>query len=469
MTTTAGLAMDKNKLRFALFVAAIGIFAAVTVGPAAADEVPLTRPNILVIVADDMGWADVGYHNSAIKTPNIDRLCGSGVELDQHYVAPMCTPTRAALLTGRYWSRFGNTTPDNERVLPWGTVTLASLLRDVGYDTGMSGKWHLGSKPEWGPRKFGFNSSHGSLAGGVNPVNHLYKHGPYSRTWHRNDELQDEAGHVTDLIAKEAVRFINVKRETPFFLYVPFTAVHTPFDESKEWLDSAKHVASDRQQYVACAQHMDNAIGQFLTALRNTKQLEKTLIVFFSDNGGTNGDDSNRYPDTAVKGKIRGLNTPLRGWKTQVYEGGIRTPAFAYWKDTLTPKKVTTPLHVIDWLPTISRLVKCPEEPSLKWDGQDIWPSLAQAAAKPDPRVLYWQGVLKKSAALRMGDWKLIVHRTGKQPKIELFDLASDPNETSDLASSKPDLVKQLQQLMVEEQALDDDALPNRAITELPE
>ncbi|MEK6235760.1 MAG: sulfatase-like hydrolase/transferase, partial [Planctomycetales bacterium] len=316
-----------------------------------------TRPNILVVVADDLGWADVGYHGSPIKTPRIDRLCRSGVELDQHYVAPMCTPTRAALLTGRYWSRFGNTAPSNERVLPWNTVTLATAFKQVGYETAITGKWHLGSKPQWGPRRFGFDRSYGSLAGGVNPLNHLYKHGSFSRTWHRDDKLIDEEGHVTDLIAAEAVRFIKKKRDRPFFLYVPFTAVHTPFDEPRRWLDAAAHVPEDRRQYAACTQHMDDAIGQLMQALDQADVLDNTLLVFFSDNGGTNGDDSSRYPNTKPKGKIKGLNTPLRGWKTQVHEGGIRVPAFAYWKGRLKPRKVKTPMHVVDWTPTLCKLV----------------------------------------------------------------------------------------------------------------
>ena len=144
---------------------------------ALAAETP--RPNILLVVADDLGWADVGYHDSAIQTPHLDRLAREGVELDQHYVAPMCTPTRAALLTGRYWSRFGTPTPSNTRVLPWETWTLSRALKAAGYETHITGKWHLGSKPEWGPKQFGFDHSHGSLAGGVNPINHLYKHGPF--------------------------------------------------------------------------------------------------------------------------------------------------------------------------------------------------------------------------------------------------------------------------------------------------
>jgi arylsulfatase A-like enzyme len=214
--------------------------------------VPAPRPNILLIVADDMGWADVGYHGSPIRTPHIDRLARQGVVLDQHYVAPMCTPTRTALLTGRYWSRFGNTTPSNERVLPWTTRTLARALKQAGYSTCITGKWHLGSKPEWGPRQFGFDLSHGSLAGGVHPYNHLYKQQPYMKTWHRNDTLIEEEGHVTDLIGAEAVKFIKAKRTGPFFIYVPFTAVHDPFDEPQAWLDSASHIEPARRQYAAC-------------------------------------------------------------------------------------------------------------------------------------------------------------------------------------------------------------------------
>jgi arylsulfatase A-like enzyme len=421
-----------------------------------ADGASKNAPNILIIVADDLGWADVGYHGSPIKTPHIDKLCREGVELDQHYVAPMCTPTRAALLTGRYWSRFGNTAPSNERVLPWKTVTLAKALHDVGYETAITGKWHLGSKPEWGPRRFGFDRSYGSLAGGVNPWNHLYKHGDYSRTWHRNDRLIDEEGHVTDLITLEAIDFLKAKRDKPFLLYVPFTAVHTPFDEPQRWLDSASHIDADRRQYAACTQHMDDAIGRIVGTLRDEQLLEDTLILFFSDNGGTNGDDSTRYPETTAKGRIKGLNHPLRGWKTQVYEGGIRVPALVYWKNQLKPGKVAHPLHVIDWMPTLCKLAGCVDKKDYKWDGNDVWPLLSREVTQPTPRTLYWQGVRNRSAALRLGDWKLVTH--GKNE--ELFDLSTDPLEQHDLADKHPDKVAELRERLAVEVTKDNDALP---------
>ena len=419
------------------------------------------HPNVLIFVADDLGWSDVGYHGSKIKTPNIDRLCREGVELDQHYVAPMCTPTRVSLLTGRYWSRFGNTAPSNKRVLPWDTVTLAMIFRQVGYATAISGKWHLGSKPAWGPLRFGFDRSYGSLAGGVNPWNHRYKHGPFSRTWHRNDRLIDEEGHATDLITDEAVRFLEAERDKPFFLYVPFTAVHTPFDEPQKWLDQASHVPIDRRQYAACTQHMDDAIGRIVDTLRRKSLLEDTLIIFFSDNGGTNGDDSSRYPETRPKGKIKGLNHPLRGWKTQVYEGGIRVPALVYWKDRLKPTKVTAPLHVVDWMPTLCKLVGYEGEDKLKWDGQDVWPLLSGSMKQPPTRTLYCQGVNRRSAALRQGDWKLVVRRDNGSTKRELYNLSEDPAESINLADERPRILAHLHELLAAEEAKDNDALPN--------
>ena len=422
-----------------------------------------TKPNILIIVADDMGWADVGYHGSKIKTPNIDMLCKSGIELDQHYVAPMCTPTRVSLLTGRYWSRFGNNKPSNERVLPWNTVTLATVLKNNGYRTAISGKWHLGSSPKWGATKFGFETSYGSLAGGVNPINHLYKTGIYSKTWHRNDKLIDEEGHATDLIAKEALRVINEESDKPFFLYVPFTAVHTPFDEPQKWLDSAVHIDKERRQYAACAQHMDDSIGQFTEALKKNNKIKDTIIIFFSDNGGTKGDDSLRYPDTKKTTKVNGLNHPLRAWKTDVYEGGTRVPAFVSWEGNFKPGKLTSPLSVTDWMPTLCSLIGAKPKSDLKWDGKNILSLLKSKQSASKDRILYCHGVASKVFSLRYGNWKLVVHSKNKS-QAELYNMANDPYEKNNVTKQYPEKVSELQKLLQVEQSKDNDALPDRKL-----
>jgi len=187
------------------FAAALLLAACLADGRAAAAERP--RPNVVFIMADDLGWADVGFHGCRVPTPRLDGLAREGVELTAHHVAPVCSPTRAGLLTGRLWSRFGVTTPVNRRALPWDALTLPRALQAAGYDTCLTGKWHLGSLPEEGPNHFGFDHSYGSLAGGVTPWLHFYKQGPWMRTWHRDGTLIEEPGHATDLIAAEAVRW----------------------------------------------------------------------------------------------------------------------------------------------------------------------------------------------------------------------------------------------------------------------
>ncbi|MCA9080488.1 MAG: sulfatase-like hydrolase/transferase, partial [Planctomycetaceae bacterium] len=194
------------------------------------------RPNIVFIMADDLGWGDIEQHGGNVPTPHLQRLASAGLELTQHYVAPVCSPTRTGLMTGRCWSRFGVTTPTNSRALPWDTVTLPRALQEQGYATLLAGKWHLGSLPECGPNHFGFDHAYGSLAGGISPWNHRYKQGPFTVTWHRNEELIEEQGHVTDLLTKEAIQWIK-QQDGSFFAYIPFTAVHLPLKEPQAWLD----------------------------------------------------------------------------------------------------------------------------------------------------------------------------------------------------------------------------------------
>lgn len=414
-------------------------------------------PNIVVVMADDLGSGDVGWHGGPYKTPHLDKLARDGVRLDQHYSLPVCSPTRSSLLSGRFNSRFGCTNPQNPRVFPFDTVTLAVALKSVGYETALAGKWHLGSKPEWGPQKYGFDHSYGSLAGGVTSYTHVYKTGEFSRTWHRNGTLIEEEGHVTDLLTAEAVRFIGKKPAGPFFLYVPYTAVHLPIDEPKAWLDVyANEPDPGVRQYGACVSHLDDGVGKILAALDRAGVRDNTIVLFLSDNGGSTDTQNNdpQYAGTHPSFKIPARNGTLRGKKGQVYEGGIRTPAIVSWPGRLTPRDEHSPVHVADWFPTFAAVAGYKPSADLKWDGADRWPVLT-GAAKPGPRVLYWLGPGGNSLALRSG-YLVLIRRKGKPD--EVYDLAADPAQKHDLAAKRPDAVGELTALLKQVSSRDGDA-----------
>lgn len=434
-------------MKAALF---LGLLVFLTTGQiCGAETAPPRQANFLFILADDLGWGDVGFHGGRVPTPNLDRLAREGVELDQHYVYPVCTPTRVAFLTGRYASRFGVSTPQNERALPWDTVTLALALKSVGYDTALCGKWHLGSKPEWGPQVFGFDHSYGSLAGGVGPWDHRYKVGPFTYTWHRNGELIKEEGHVTDLITEEAIRWLKVRTERPFFLYVAFTAVHIPIREPKQYLDRvpASIQEPSHREYAACIIHLDDSVGKLLDALEATEKASRTVVVFTSDNGGTTArnDDPQYPPDGYVPGRAAGNNLPLKGAKGTVYEGGIRVPTVVRYPGVLKPGKYSSPIHITDWMPTFCALAGYQSPQALKWDGQNIWPFLL-GTAEPSSQTVYTVGPNFRSSAIRDGNWKLIIHAATNEgaERFELYDLANDPNEKKNLAEELPEKVNEL-------------------------
>lgn len=412
------------------------------------------RPNVLYILADDLGWGDVGFHGSDIRTPNVDCLRATGVELNRHYVCPMCTPTRACLMTGRHPGRFGRhaTVPSNAPVLPDGYVTLATAMQRAGYHTGLFGKWHLGSDPAFRPNEYGFDHSYGSLAGGVDPYNHCYKRGPFSRTWHRNGEPVDERGHVTDLITDEAVRWLHARpADEPWLCYVPYTAVHVPVKVPQHWLDEywRQEYDTDRQRdlsfkrYAAYTTQMDHCIGRLIDVVQQRCELADTLIVFASDNGA--------IPDAPMRGVEQypglqepmprlGSNAPLRGRKGQLYDGGVRTPCVANWAGTLAPGEVDQPVHATDWMPTLCGLAGAEVE-NAQWDGADVWPVLAGRKRALDDREIFWN-FRGDSFGLLRGDWKLIARGGEPEPDgCELFNLADDPYEQQDRAAERNDLV----------------------------
>ena len=428
----------------------------------AADELP-NQPNILFIVADDLGWSDVGWHDGFGKTPNMDQLVREGVELDQHYVQPVCTPTRTALMSGRYPGRFGPhaLAPSNLRAMPLGTVTMASMLKSLGYTTYQTGKWHLGSRSEWGPNQFGFDHGYGTLTGAADPWTHKYRHGPYEETWHRDGELFHEEGNATELVAAEALRRIEEKKG-PWFVYVPFHAVHTPVDTPEEFKrlydgvkfhdDSAKQ--DSRLRMAAMVSQVDAKVGQFVEALHRTGQRDNTLIIFTSDNGGIES-LKNAYVGDVGDSPLNSENDPLRGQKNTLYEGGTRVCAFANWPGKLTARMHTTPMHIADWMPTIADLVGYKPTTDLHWDGLNQWPVLNGSVPGSEPRTIYI--AMTGGHSMRHGDWKLIVPRKGRP---QLFNIADDPYEKSDMFASQPEVVSELTKLLADEQSKDQPKLP---------
>jgi arylsulfatase A-like enzyme len=434
------------------------------------------RPNVIVIISDDQGWADIGYNNPNVYSPHLDRLAEGGAVFANHYVMPQCTPTRVAVMTGRYPGRFGPQAlqANNEPAFPLGTPTLASMFRECGYETFLCGKWHLGSTPEHGPNRFGFDESYGSLAGAVGMYDHRYRKGEYEETWHRNHESIDghENGvHATDLVAREAVRIIERKRDKPFFIYLAFHAVHTPLDERGRFVDQPtgldpekpdrwlnedgiewfndpdgkiqRESDPEKRLLLAAVHHLDHAIGSVVAALERSGQRENTLILFSSDNGPQVNWGGNAYPDDL---KLTDFNQPLpmRGKKCDVWEGGIHVPAFACWPGRIAPRSVPDPVHIVDWFPTLAKLIGYEPEEPVPWDGVDL--SGVMLAGEPlDQRDLYWIWNKRTNRwALRSGEWKIVKYGAGEPEAAadwQLFNLKDDPKEQKNVAGEHPEIV----------------------------
>jgi arylsulfatase A-like enzyme len=410
---------------------------------------PQRPPNFLVLIADDYGWHDIGYHGSEIRTPHLDRLARDGVRLERHYVYPTCSPTRAGLFTGCNPSRFGILSPidgRSEKALPQQTANLATLLKSRGYFTALAGKWHLGLRPEVGPRQYGFEQTYGYFHGQIDQYTHHYKNG--DRTWHRNDAFLDEEGHATDLIAAEAVRIIGTKPAAPLLLWVAFSVPHHPVQEEEKWLAPYKDLIRDpsRRLYAACVSHMDAAVGQIVEALEKSGQIANTLILFTGDNGG----QKDYASTTEYEGKhgpypTLGDNRPLRGWKGELYEGGVRVPAFVSWRDRLRPRVLQETVSYLDWFPTFAHLAGAQLAPQWKLEGRNVWPLLAGEKQSPPATPLCWE--TPRAKGVLDGDWKLIVS-TGKAAALELYHLADDPAEQKNLAAANPGKVEQLRSIL---------------------
>ena len=387
------------------------------------------RPNFVVFLSDDMGWEQVGFNGGKeVPTPNIDRIAVEGVKLTQFYVQPVCSPTRACLLTGRYAWKNGmevRPTAQSRHGMLLDERTIAEALREVGYHTWMVGKWHLG---EWQrphlPLQRGFDHHYGHYSALIDSFTHM--RGPVL-DWHRNGRPVVEEGYSTFLLADEAERLIEGHDgRSPFFLYLPFNAVHGPHQAPDEYL--AKYAQLGRRgPQRAQLECMDRAVGSVLRALEREGVLDSTLVMFTNDNGGTRVTS----------------NGPYRGFKSHYHEGGVRVPAAIRWQDQIPAGSVSNEmLHIVDLFPTFARLAGAKIDSGLPLDGRDAWDAIANAG--PSPR----QEVVHSLEVIRVGDWKLIEEGASyygwRDQPLQLFDIRQDPYEETNLAESRPEKVAEL-------------------------
>jgi arylsulfatase B len=429
-------------------------------------------PNIVIILADDMGWNDVGYHGSEIRTPSIDRLAAEGLELDRFYAQPACSPTRAALLTGKSSQALGIYSPLsklNPTGLPLTEKLMPEYFRDAGYQTFLVGKWHLGFRePAYRPTARGFDHFYGHLTGGIGFWDHVHGGG---LDWQRNGETLREEGYSTHLMAAEIDRLIGQRdRSKPMFLYAAFNAPHLPNEAPEEAIKQYAHIENpNRRIHAAMVSELDAAIGQLMATLDEQGMLNNTLVWFMSDNGGLNPAASPEWMVTWSK-RLAGWfgeplpftlwefirtnaldggsdNTPLRKGKKSIYEGGARVPSVLYWKGQISPARSTRMVTVRDVLPTLLEAASVPggdgtAESVAHFHGADQWPGMTAGTQGQAPDYLI-NG--DEGEALYRYPWKLLALKSGDK---ELYRLDKDPTESVDLSTAQPDKVVELQQAL---------------------
>lgn len=453
-------------------------------------QVTSEKPNIIVLLVDDLGWGDIGYNNPEnVYTPNMDKLAATGATLLNHYSMPQCTPTRIATFTGRYPGRFGNSglQATNVQVFPVGTPTLATMLKKEGYRTYISGKWHMGCEMADGPMHHGFDESYGSMGGAVGMYDHRYRpKNKYAITWHRNQQIIDgyeNGAHVTDLVTREAQRIVQIKDDKPFFLFLTYHAPHTPLDERGDFIEQPTKLDTTTQRWInedkirwfndpegkiqrekdpekrlllAAVNHLDFAIGELIKTLDQTGKRDNTIILFSSDNGPQGSWSGNAYPDDL---HLTNFNQPIpmRGKKVDVWEGGIHVPGFINWPGKIKTKEVKDVVHVIDWFPTLANLVGHQETEGYALDGKNLSGIIFNEESLNE-RELYWIWNAKTNRwALRFGDWKIVKYGTG-EPQLndwQLFYLKEDPKETVNVASKHRKTVKKLHNMFLKQRLKD--------------
>lgn len=401
--------------------------------PLMAATVAGAATNVVLIVSDDQGYADISCyaHPDEVQTPNLDRIAREGVRLTSGYAScPVCAPTRAGLLTGRYHQRFGfYTAADSRAGLPNSETTLAEILGDRGYATGVFGKWHLGYAPPYRPLERGFDTFYGFLGHGGHDYFDLAISDDV-RSIYRNRSPIDDSGYLTRNITKEAIAFIEENRDRPLFAYVPYNAVHNPLQAPQDYVRRYSSPDPQRSTYLAMLAIMDEGVGAILDTLDRLDLSDNTLVIFLSDNGGARGTTAN--------------NGALRNFKHSVYEGGLRVPFLARWPGRIPAGTVSDePVISIDVFSTVLAAAGIEPPDELQLDSRDMLPALAGRLDRPLHEALYWNWIDKDSDtgwAIRKGRWKLLADKGG----IELYDLEADIGETRNLASNQSMIVQTL-------------------------
>ncbi|MBU2876847.1 MULTISPECIES: arylsulfatase B [Aliiglaciecola] len=393
------------------------------------------KPNIIFILLDDLGYGDVGYLGSEIKTPNIDALANQGVVISHSYAYPICSPTRAALMTGKNPLGFGIDGPmENDAMLPESLTTMPEMFRDAGYQTWMVGKWHLGmAKKSAMPHNRGFDDFYGFLGGFVDFYTHVYFGG---LDWQHNDTSLREEGHATDLLAHKAIEKIqNYNNDAPFFMYLSLNAPHTPLQYVPEPIyDYSAIPSADRRVFADMTSHVDQRIGEVLQALEDKGIADNTLVVFMSDNGGNLEAGAN--------------NGQLLKGKASAYEGGVRVPTIVRWPAGLSKKNIAeSPLFTQDWLPTLLDAADIQYDPA-NFDGQSMFTLLKTGTTDNTQRTVLLGTA--KSKAVYQWPFKLIKEGTDTL----LFNLLEDEFEQHNLAAMHPDLVAALSKQLTSRTAL---------------
>ncbi|MFP6575264.1 MAG: sulfatase-like hydrolase/transferase [Pirellulaceae bacterium] len=416
------------------------------------------KPNVILIYTDDQGTMDVGcYGAKDLITPHLDELAFRGIRWTQFYsAAPVCSPSRAAVLTGRYPQRAGlagnaGSQPGSEG-MPASQVTMAEMFKAAGYATGHVGKWHLGYVPETMPNAQGFDDSFGHMGGCIDNYSHFfYWNGPNRHDlWRNGKEIWEDGKFFPQLMVREAERFVDAHQEQPFFLYWAINVPHYPLQGTENWRKRYQHLKPPRRMYAAFVSTMDEMIGQLLGHLKERGLRENTIVIFQSDHGHST--EQRTFGGGGSAGKYRGA-------KFSLFEGGIRVPAIISWPGHLPEHQVRHQLATsVDWLPTLAKLTAVPL-PKRRLDGNSLLPAIKSPEGESPHDVFHWQSGRglggKPQWAVRAGSWKLIGNpkdTSNKAPltaadKFFLVNLDQDPTEMANVARQHPEITQRLKEL----------------------